>query len=395
MRKVLITEEQLQRVIKNTVTEALGVPDNILNTSLSVYNEFMRQLRNKEYSFNTSKATYNFSIPMDFTIADYKISEIMIELQLKKHPNIKQITLLSMGFIHGARVEESTFKVVSPETDEVRLNIIFGVLPNDSIDEVIPYIEQEENRFISVLTHELKHSYDTHKAPHKDPRTQAKYRSLSDIRSGVLPMDEFLHFIYFTHQTENLVRASEVSSRMASSRITQDTFRNFIENDETYVMLKKISQFSFENFVESLKNHKEQILTFFKFIDHNRRSLTDDKLITEFLGVMYNGLVNANGSALQELMTTGPMEAIFGLRGDKGDYLEKYVKSVAKFKDNPTQFFISESNHFKKVAELVMRKLRKLYAELPEQPAIKQKSQSIYEWDLYHQVFPPKKNCFK
>lgn len=41
-----------------------------------------------------------------------------------------------------------------------------------------------------------------------------------------------------------------------------------------------------------------------------------------------------------------------------------------------------------------MRKLRKLYAELPGQPQ-KQKSQSIYEWDLYHQVFPPKKNYFK
>jgi hypothetical protein len=40
-----------------------------------------------------------------------------------------------------------------------------------------------------------------------------------------------------------------------------------------------------------------------------------------------------------------------------------------------------------------MRKV--LYAELPEQPAVKQKSQSIYEWDLYHQVFPPKKNYFK
>jgi hypothetical protein len=395
MRKVLITEEQLQRVIKNTVTEALGVPENIINTSLSVYNEFMNQLRNKDYSYNSSDETYHFSIPMNLTISDFNISEIMIELVLKKHPQIKEITLLSMGFMHGGRIEEANYKVTSPKTDEVRLQIIFGILPNNAIEDVIPYIEQEENRFISVITHELKHSYDNHKLPHKDPRTQANYRSLSEIRSAVKPMDEFLHFMYFTHQIENIVRPSEVSSRMATNRTTQETFRKFIENDETYVMLKKISEFSLQDFFNELKQEKEQIQRFYKAIGIETKATTDDELVVEFLGLIYVGLINAGGSALQELLTSGPMEAIFGLRGDKGDYLEKYVASVAKFKDDPTKFFISESNRFKKMANIVMRKLRKLYAELPEQPAVKQKSQSIYEWDLYHQVFPPKKNYFK
>ena len=55
---------------------------------------------------------------------------------------------------------------------------------------------------------------------------------------------------------------------------------------------------------------------------------------------------------------------------------------------------VTESHNFKKVADKVIRKLRKLYAELPGQPQ-KQKSQSIYEWDLYQEVFPPKKNHFK
>ena len=395
MRKILVTEAQLQGVIKNTITEALGVPDNIIRSAISVYNEFMNKLRNKNYSYNKSAEEYNFNIPINLTIDDYQVKSVIIDLQLHTHPQIKEITLLSMGFIHGARIEEAKYKVVSPKIDEIRLQIVFGVTPQTTTDDIIPYIEKDENRFISIVTHELKHSYDTHKMPHKDPRSQAKYRSLSEVRSGVLPMDEFLHFIYFTHQTENLVRASEVSSRMASNRTTQETFRDFIENDKTYVMLKKISQFTFEEFYDSLKTYTPQIIDFFKNIGYDSSATKDYQIVNEYLTVIYEGIINANGSVLQDIMVSSPMEGMFGLRGDKEKYLNQYVESVAKFKDEPIKFYINESNNFKKMSELVMRKLRKLYGELPEMPAQKQKSQSIYEWDLYHQVFPPKKNHFK
>lgn len=394
MKKVMFTESQLQGVIKNAINEALGVPDNIVRSAISVYNEFMNKLHNKDYSYNKSNEEYTFDIPINITIGDHKTSKIIIDLQLHIHPQIKEITLLSMGFVHGARIEEAKYKVVSPKIDEVHLQIVFGVIPQTTTDDIIPYIEKDENRFISVVTHELKHSYDTYKIPHKDPRTQAKYKSLSDVRSGVPPMDEFLHFIYFTHQTENLVRPSEVSSRMASNRTTQETFRNFIENDETYVMLKKISQFSFDEFYNSLKNYINQIINFFKHIGYDSSATKDYQIVNEFLTIVYKGIINANGSALQDIMTSHPMENLFGLRGDKAKYLNKYIESVAKFQDNPIKYYIYESNNFKKVSELVMRKLRKLYAELPSPPQ-KQKSQSIYEWDLYHQVFPPKKNYFK
>jgi hypothetical protein len=132
-------------------------------------------------------------------------------------------------------------------------------------------MKKEKIEFISSITHELKHKYDKFKKPKTSLTARGEYITFTNNNfENIVPINRFLHNLYFTHTIENLVRPSELAGAIDAGEITKKGFYKFLTNERVFKQLKEIQGFTYEGFREQLKNDIDKIKTSFDNNDVNR-----------------------------------------------------------------------------------------------------------------------------
>lgn len=350
------------------LTEAVGVPDNIEKVSEKITRSLLTQIKDKGDELINSDNTYRFGVKGPMAISDYKIKFVDVEMEFFESENHKDIVFASMGFLVDTSLNQTTLNQDLTKSDTVKLKIIY-VIPkngNTKFNELLSFIINNIFDFQSSISHELAHAYENSKIPSESSKSRAKYMGYTQTNLNLLPINKFIHYLYYTTATENVVRPSEVHSVMKKAGVERDKFVNFILSNEIYQKYKDISKFSLEEMISELKDYMPRIDDIMKEIGEGDIRRTDEEKIKRLLEVTYITLNNEIIQGYRRLLTSDFFENLFGFSGQKQIYLDNFFKEIKKYSNNPIGFFEYEIKKMNRVSSEMMKKISKVYSLIPD-----------------------------
>jgi len=394
--KIIITKNQL-RLIK----EAVGVPEGIMQAAEELYEIVSEKLK----SINENEIEYEFEVhDKELQISDITIDNITIFVEIHENEDYDGKPVIdSMGVSNEFTFDNAILMQISSVNKELRLHINFVVGEMWEPEEILEAFQEDEVHTVSVMAHELKHKYDRTKKTKGFVGDIADYQAYASgrLNFGVPILNKFMRYSYFIQMAENLVRPTEISSRMLKKGITKDQFYDFITNDIAYKELQEIRNFSFDYLMENLYNEMDVIN---RLLEHAgmETNVDDETKIKMVLSLVYINLVNAKVDTFDNYfyseqekidnMFGGLMAQLFGggkkINPDKEKVREKFINHVTKYQNREIDFFKDECERFNYVATKLMKKISKIYSLIPDEK--EQTNESILDWDLHQKLMEKK-----
>jgi hypothetical protein len=400
MRNIVITENQLK-----LITEALGVPNEILEAAEMLYDIVEQDIK----SIDSIEDEYEFDGDIEFELGGKH--QVMIDsYELKV--NIEKIRgeegvldIISMGMGGGFAFNRDVYMKETEPSTTLDLTITFAVGENWEPEGLIKKMEEERDEHVASLAHELKHKYDKQSKKFGLIGPDALYQATQRRGNFGIPVLDgvFFRYMYYIHGIENLVRPVEVASSMKSKNITKSQFREFIENNRVYKELVQIKNFTFQDFINQLKESEDRLDALLNHIGEDPSNMTIDQKIDRVLEVAYIDLVNNRMEMfvrmtehhMDDMLRFGAQLGVLPSRLDKGveklkktdEIRQKFLKYVMKYEKNPTKFFEDEIENFQYIANKMIKKISKVYGLAKDDEQV---SESILNWDLHQQIMEKK-----
>jgi hypothetical protein len=396
MKNIIITENQLR-----LITEALGVPDSILDAAEVVYDLIAQDLK----SITTKEEKYEFHNDVDIVLGGkkkIKIRDFELVVHIEEYQSqIKgKPIIISMGMAQSFTFDRDVMmkKIVKSETAEIE--ITYGVGENWEPSDLYDVYVEDRSEHLGSIAHELKHKYDKQSKEFDLIGRDAEYRSTQSYGSFGIPIIDgtFMRYLYYTTIAENLVRATEVASQIKTNNVTKSQFKDFISKNRVYKELVDIKNFTFEKFIEGLRNDMDGIDRVLNHINEDPSELTEDQKINRILELVYINLVNTKMSVFIDMTKSASDELRSLLRGLTGSPMDKesmkmdkmgrkFSNYISKYRGNETQFFKDEIENFNYIATKMLKKIGKLYAMVKDDETV---SESIINWDLHQKLVEKK-----
>jgi hypothetical protein len=407
MRNIVITESQLK-----LITEALGVPDYILDAAEMLYDVIEKDIK----SIDSVEDEYEFDGEIEFELGDKKkikidSYELKVEIEKVEGHGDGVIDIISMGMSGGFEFNRDVYMKESQPSTTLELTITFAVGENWEPSGLIQKMEEDRDGQIASLAHEIKHKYDKQSKKYSLMGPDATYQATQRRGNFGIPVLDrvFFRYMYYIHGIENLVRPVEVASSMRSKNVTKSQFLDFLQNNRVFRELVEIKKFTFEDFINGLKEDEDRLDALIEHIGEDPSEMTLDEKINRVLEVAYIDLVN-NRMEMFIKMTQHHMDDMLKFASqlgmlpphleDKAKELEKteeirqkFLSYVMKYEKNPTKFFEDEIENFQYIANKMIKKISKLYAMAKDdqQPV----EESIQNWELYQKVKEQKEGKIK
>ena len=400
MRNIVITESQLR-----IITEALGVPDNILDAAEMLYN-IVEQNLNK---INSIKDEYQFKGKLKFEIGGkkkVKINSYGLTVYIEQIDDEEGVLdIVKMSVEGGFFFNRDTYMRENEPSTNLEFTITFAVGENWKPEDLVKKLQEEKEEHVSSLAHEIKHKYDKQVKQFSLIGDDAEYHATQKRATfGIQVIDMvFFRYLYYISGIENLVRPTEVASLIKQKNITKSKFKEFLNNNLTYKELVDIKNFTFDDFISKLKEEEERLDALLEHINDDPSNMTIDEKINRVLEVAYVDLVNNRMQMFVKMTEHGmddmikfgtqlgilPSELEGNLEGIKktDEIRQKFLNYVMKYKNNPIKFFEDEIENFQYVANKMIKKISKLYAMAKDDEQV---SESIINWELHQQIMEKK-----
>jgi hypothetical protein len=389
--------------------EAVGVPSGLVDIAKNLYDEIQSSLEEGTYLYEEEEADPDqykypvnhiyFTMPIRYSgkINDYQIRkfDVRLDLTVVDFPNKSMGDDRISGAAYGPtqRIDRKNFRVIYEDNGSINLMIKMQFSkPDDEMgvdewqDKVSEILSKERTSVIKSLGHELMHAYDLgHIKGGEGHKTSSKYAAYNDIRFGIKEVDEFFYYLYYTTRCESIVRSAEVASGMDAQGIEQDKFHDYLTNNDTYKMLKEISKWTFDGFVNELSKDLALDGTIDETTGKERHSViknnlresgmddienyTDEEIIEYLLTIIVD---NINRRSIHSLISKIRVPNIFGLSlidpeddatdEEKSEFVNSFTDEAMKNVENPEAYFRSKEKFFHETAGKLLKKLSKLYS---------------------------------
>jgi hypothetical protein len=400
MRNIIITESQLR-----LLNEALGVPDFILDAADMLYDVVENDIR----SINDIQDEYNFKGKINFELGDKKkirINSYELNVKIEEMEDEEGVLdIISMGMGGRFGFDRDVYLKINEPSTTLNLDITFAVGDNWKPEELIAKMEEERDENVSALAHEIKHKYDKQAKEYSRMGPDAVYQATQQKGNFAIPAIDrvFYRFMYYIHAIENLVRPTEVAYSMKRKNITKSQFKDFLEDNIVYKELLRIKNYTFDNFIQDLKQQEDRLDALLEHIGEDPSDMSIDEKINKVLELVYIDLVN-NRMDLFMQMTQGPMDDFLTFGAQLGmippgseekmkqlqktnEIRRKFLSRTMRYEKNPIKFFEDEFEEFNYVANKMLKKISKLYAMAKDDEQV---SESIINWDLHQQIMEKK-----
>ena len=369
--------------MKKLISERLGVPSGIYQAAVTVYEEFIKNFIDElDESVTGYQIDYNLNPPVK--IEDLTIKEIKFKVEITETNKVKAPKI--MGWAHHSSLKSETDDE-KPEfiyhefTGTVKLQFDLVVPENWNVEDLKIFLFENYKESISSIAHELKHQYDEFKSKKANLRVLVNYQAAKKMIGSLPPLRQLAFDLYYVANIESLVRPSQIATEMILNDIDKRQFLTFLTSTETYKELRRISQFSKENFKNSLHNYIDDIKEIFEEnnVDFDEDQ-SDDEIVENMIKLWIKTYRNRNIELFHYLISTNRLENVFGFSGKKLGWLKKFVKNkLDKIMSDPDKFLDKTENLFKFVSTKMMKKIAKLYDYIGEQPM----KESIVDPELY------------
>ena len=360
------------------LNEALGVPEGILEVAERIYDKIVKT----DFKYNIVEDFEDTSgdrnvINNPFKIGDLTFKKISILINVMPHHKADVVDYNGMSIPSQAEMV-GIGKLKNVKQDS--LVVIFNFYcPGDEYgdptmsdrkikDEIKKLLIKGKNKFTASVAHELKHGYDTNKTPYENILNRSKYQTSSKFSRFPVYEISYIYFLsYFVSVSETLVRPTEVMSLIRSRQITKKDFLNFIKNNETYKTLNKIRSLTFEKFYNRLLGNIDIIK---QTISNLERDLgyevditdkSDEEIVDIFLEIVKDLFDDHSMDFIKSLTFNSGEDGLISNFENQMKYLINMSNKVRK-NISGKEYFKSEIENNAKKANLVIRKLAKLYA---------------------------------
>lgn len=396
--KIIITESQCR-----IINEALGVPDNILESAEKLFEIVSKDIR----SINTKQEEYNFDGNLDIVLGyNKKIVidhyELLVKVEeIDEYEGDPEIE--SMGMRQSFKFDRKTLmKKVKPSTN-AGLTITYAVSSSWEPNQLYETLMREKNEHISSLAHELKHKYDKQAKQIDLIGRDVKYSSIQKMSTFTIPVidKQFFRYMYYTSVAENLVRPTEIASELKSENITKSQFRQFLENNRVYKELVEIKNFTYEKLIEGLYERMDRVDALLNHVGEDADKMTDQEKIKRVLELVFINLANIKVETFDRMVNTDidMLKNLFkkmmvpSFMEDDDDeknvdkVRSKIINSIIKYEKDPLRFFQDECEKFNYIATKMLKKIGKLYAMAKDDEPV---NESIINWDLHQKLMEKK-----
>jgi hypothetical protein len=382
----------------NLISEALGVPDSILDAADELYDMFLKHFE----SITQKSNKYTFNGNIDVVLGDKKkihLDGYSLVIEINKHDEYDgPPQLISMGMNQSFTFDTTLLMKKIDKSSIAEFSIVFLVGDEWEPSQLYDEYSKDKDLQVGVVAHELKHKYDKqvkridligHDAEYSAAQTTPRF----DI--GVID-NKFIFYLYYTHLAEDLVRTTEVASQIKSKKISQSEFIEFLRENNTFKTLVEIKNFSLEKFVEGISKEMPKVDEILQNFGKDPSRMTDSQKIKDIFELIQINLSNTKIETFNDYVL-GPMGGLFNMfqmfGGKVPDHnknvekvKEKFYYYVTKLRGRPIDFIESEIKRFNDVADKTIKKLSKLYAMTHKN----QTNESIINWGLHSKLMEKK-----
>ena len=399
MKNIIITENHLRYI-----TEALGVPDNILGAAEELFDIVAQNIK----SINYKSDEYNFDGNIDIELGYNKkivIDHYEILVQVKEFDEYDgKPEIMSMGMGQTFKFDRDLMMKKTKQSSNASFTITFAVPTEWEPNQLYDTLMGDKNEHLASIAHELKHKYDKQAKRIDLIGRDVKYTANQKISTFAIPVidQKFFRYLYYISIAENLVRPTEVASKLKSENITKSQFREFLENNRVYKELIQIKNFTYEDLINEMYQSMDRVDALFNHIGMDTTQMTDQEKVEKVLELVYINLANIKVETFDDMvsntedMLKGFLKQMMGsvpsfLDDDSDNKMEqlrkKFISGVIKYEKNPLKFFQVECEKFNYIATKMLKKIGKLYAMAKDDEPV---NESIINWDLHQQLMEKK-----
>lgn len=401
MAKIIITERQMDLIVKNLLSEAVGVPEHIIESAEELYEIVTNQLKR----LNDYGSNQDFTVDgLNLKISDYVINSMELNVAIHEPDGYEgPVVIASAGVANQFKFDKKILMKVHKEDNEIELRLNF-VAEEDGWDaeDIYNCFTNDKVEMISIMAHEMKHKFDKQKKKTDLIGRDADYQAYASQRLnfGIPVINDFMRYSYFIQGAENLVRPTEMATRMKLKGITKDQFREFFENDKTFQELKSIRDFSYKHFITELYEQMDSIDDLLEHAGLDYQNMTEEEKIKEVLRLVYMNLAHAKKDNFDKMTSDGnsmlaDLRRMLNLPVPPSENEEgfdkvrnKFLNHLIKYRDREDEFFIDECERFNYEATKLIKRLVKIYSLIPDEK--EQTNESIINWDLHQQIMEKK-----
>ena len=397
--KIIITESQCR-----IINEALGVPDNILNAAEELFNIVAQNIK----SINYKSDDYNFEGDVDIELGYNKkivIDHYELLVDVKNYDGYEgDVDIASMGMSQTFKFDKDIMmKKIKPSTN-ASLTITYVVPEEWEPNQLYDALMNNKNEHLASIAHEIKHKYDKQSKRIDLIGRDVKYTANQRISTFAIPVidQKFFRYLYYISIAENLVRPTEVASKLKSENITKSQFRGFLENNRVYKELMEVKNFTYEKLIEGMHERMDRVDALLDHINEDTSQMTDQEKIKRVLELVYINLANIKLETFDEMVSSkedGLKQFFKQLMGGVPSFMsddneknmeqlrQKFISSVIKYEKDPLKFFQVECEKFNYVATKMLKKIGKLYAMAKDDEPV---NESIINWELHQKLMEKK-----
>ena len=397
--KIIITESQCR-----IINEALGVPDNILNAAEELFNIVAQNIK----SINYKSDDYNFEGDVDIELGYNKkivIDHYELLVDVKNYDGYEgDVDIASMGMSQTFKFDKDIMmKKIKPSTN-ASLTITYVVPEEWEPNQLYDALMNNKNEHLASIAHEIKHKYDKQSKRIDLIGRDVKYTANQSISTFAIPVidQKFFRYLYYISIAENLVRPTEVASKLKSENITKSQFRGFLENNRVYKELMEVKNFTYEKLIEGMYERMDRVDALLDHINEDTSQMTDQEKIKRVLELVYINLANIKLETFDEMVSSkedGLKQFFKQLMGGVPSFMsddneknmeqlrQKFISSVIKYEKDPLKFFQVECEKFNYVATKMLKKIGKLYAMAKDDEPV---NESIINWELHQKLMEKK-----
>jgi hypothetical protein len=397
--KIIITESQCR-----IINEALGVPDNILNAAEELFNIVAQNIK----SINYKSDDYNFEGDVDIELGYNKkivIDHYELLVDVKNYDGYEgDVDIASMGMSQTFKFDKDIMmKKIKPSTN-ASLTITYVVPEEWEPNQLYDALMNNKNEHLASIAHEIKHKYDKQSKRIDLIGRDVKYTANQRISTFAIPVidQKFFRYLYYISIAENLVRPTEVASKLKSENITKSQFRGFLENNRVYKELIEVKNFTYEKLIEGMYERMDRVDALLDHINEDTSQMTDQEKIKRVLELVYINLANIKLETFDEMVSSkedslkqffkqlmGGVPSFISDDNEKNmeQLRQKFINSVIKYEKDPLKFFQVECEKFNYVATKMLKKIGKLYAMAKDDEPV---NESIINWELHQKLMEKK-----
>lgn len=381
------TLKQLIRKEIQNLSEAVGVPANIDTLASEIYNQVVSEI-DEGYDIMELMGE-PIILQGDFNISDLNFNTVVVKLNFLPGDDYAFIGMDVATNLKGGK----NFNLTVSKKEKFNMVIITFrfMVPIPQIKsmtgkDVKDFLTgQGRVEVIASLTHELKHFYDGFKSKDRKGGSitrRAAYKAYTEGGFPLKSLTEFMYNLYFVHEIENTVRSSELAGAIRAGEITKKDFYEFLTQNRVYQRLKLIRDYSFQDLKSELMGETDAIK---KIFDANNvpysEDDSDEKLVDTVLEIFVVTVADWKYSLLVDITRAFSKASA----SDKKQFFAQQKQDMARFEDNPQDYFEYEIKNASKEAGILMKKLSKLYSITPDDKS-EVTNENIVDWKRWYKL---------